>query len=118
VLRAQELHVGAAGGRRRSRGAERWITLRRAVAVGAIDLDRRGDLAVDVAVAVRVLGEMAIDAMETHVEVDRREVDALLELRRIVVAHDAPVAVEERALAVALEHRAEVPAVAVVVGEL
>ena len=33
------------------------------MAVGAVDLDRRGDLAVDVAVAVRVLREMAVGAL-------------------------------------------------------
>ena len=43
---------------------------------------------------------------------------ALLELLRVVVGDDRAVGVEQVALAVALEDRAEVPAVAVVVGEL
>ena len=65
-----------------------------------------------------VLREMAIDAVEALVEVDRLEVHGLAELLRVVVGDHLSVLVEERALAVALEDRAEVPAVAVVVGEL
>ena len=42
----------------------------------------------------------------------------LLEFFRIVVGNRRPLRIEQRALAIALEHRAEIPAVAVVVGEL
>ena len=51
-------------------------------------------------------------------EVDVAQMHGLLELVRIVGRHDAIVLVEEIALLVALEHGHEVPAVAVIVGEL
>src|SRR5262249_56710266 len=102
VLGAKQRHVEAAGPRRGARGAEAGVPVGGAVAVGAVDLDRRSDLAVDVAVAVRVLREVAVDAVHAEVEVDRREVDGFLELLRIVVRDRLPLRVEQRAFAVAL----------------
>ena len=104
-------------------GEERRVAVGGAVAVRAFDLDRRRDLAVEVPVAVRVLAEMAVDAVHADVEVYRREVHRSLRVRRIeplriLVGDDIAVLVEQVALAVALVDRAEIPAVAVVVGEL
>ena len=115
---ADQLQVQAA---LRSGGTGRLqdrIVVDRAVAVLALDLDRAHDLGLDVAVAVAVLREVAVDALHAQVDVHRREVHGLLELLRVVVGDHLAVRVEQVALAVAREDRAEVPAVAVVVGEL
>ncbi len=89
-----------------------------AMAVDAIDLDRRGHLAVDVAVAVVVLREVAIHALHALFHVDGGQVHGLLEFLRIVVADGGAVLVEQGAVPVALEDGPEIPAVAVVIGEL
>src|SRR6185436_5717202 len=68
VGQAQRGEVGAAARRRRTAGRQRGVAIRGAVAIRAVDLDRRGDLAVNVAVAVRILREMAIDAMHAGIE--------------------------------------------------
>jgi hypothetical protein len=57
------------------------------VAVLAVDLDRQRHLAVDVAVAVAVLLEVAVDAVHADVGVDGRHVHRLVELVRVVVGH-------------------------------
>jgi hypothetical protein len=75
-------------------------------------------LAVDVPVAVAVLREVAVDAVEALVQVDRGEVHGLAEFLRDRRRDRLAVLVEERALAVALEDGAEIPAVPVVIGEL
>ena len=86
--------------------------------VGTIDLDRGRDFAVDMPIAVRVLCEVAIHALETQLHVDRRQVHRFLELVRIVVSHRLAGLVEQRTVTIALEYRAEIPPVAVVIGEL
>ena len=58
--------------------------LDRAVAVDAVDLDRRPRLAVELAVAVVVLLEVAVHAVHPLLEVDVLQVDGLLELLRVV----------------------------------
>ena len=88
------------------------------MAIGAADLDRRGDLAIDVAVAVAVLGEMAVDAVHAGIDMDRRHVDRLLELLGVLRRDHVVGGVEQVALAVALVDGAEIPAMAVVIGEL
>ena len=92
--------------------------LNRAVAIDAIDLDGGARFAVELAVAVAVLLEVAVDAVHALVEVDVLQVDGLLELVGIVEGDCLVVLVEQVALAVVLEDGAEDPAVAVVVGEL
>ena len=117
----------------------------RAVAVDALDLDGGTHLAVQLGVAVRVLDEMAIDAVHALFQVNVEQVDrhssrrfrgllgrvgagTLLDFLGILMAasmvsgvdladHVARV-VEEIALAVLFEHGAEDPAVAVEIGEL
>ena len=74
--------------------------------------------AVKQAVAVHVRIEVAIDALHPIGQVDILQVDRLGELLRIVVRDDLVVEVEQVALAVFLEHGAEDPAVAVVIGKL
>ena len=59
------------------------------MAVLALDLDRRGDLAVDVAVAVRVLREVAVDAVHADVDVDELRCTAFSNFCRIVVGDRA-----------------------------
>ena len=51
-----------------------------AVAIDAIDLDRIARLAVELAVAVAILLEMAVDALHPLVEMHVLQVDGLLEL--------------------------------------
>ena len=88
------------------------------MAIHAIDLDRVGDFGLDIAVAVGVAGEVTIDAVHAELQVERLHVHCLLEFIGIVVRHDVAVAIEQVALAVFLEDGAEVPTVAVIVGEL
>ncbi len=88
------------------------------VAIHAVDLDRRPRLGVQAAVAVVVLLEVAVHAVHPLLEVDVLQVDGFLELLRVVVLDDAALRIEQVALAVALEHGAEDPSVAVEVGEL
>ena len=89
-----------------------------AVAVDAIDLHGVPRLAVQLAVAVVVLLEMAIHALHAALEMDVLQVHRLPEFLRVVVRHDLVVRVEQRALAIALVDRAEDPAVAVEIGKL
>ena len=74
-------------------------------------------------VAVGILAEVTIRAMHADVEMDRGQVHGLLGIRRIEffrigVGDRVVVLVEQGAFAVALEYRAEIPAVAVIVGKL
>ena len=118
VRRAQQREVGPLRRGGRVAGAQGRQGLGRAVAVLAADLDRVGDLAVEQAVAVAVLGVVAVDALHADVDMDRGHVDRALELVGRVVGHDLARGVEQVALAVALVDGAEVPAMAVIVGEL
>src|ERR671912_283069 len=88
------------------------------MAVDAINLDRVSRLAVELAVAVIVLVEMAIDALHPTLEVDVLEVNGFSELLRVIVRNNLVVGVEELAFAIALVHGAENPAMAVEIGEL
>ena len=89
-----------------------------AVAIDALDRRRVARLAVELAVAVHVDVEMAIDALHAVREMDVLEVHRLRELLRIVVRDLVVLEVEQVAFAILLEDGAEDPAVAVVVGEL
>src|SRR5271157_4137127 len=106
--------------RRRGRAGsdERRVLLDRAVAIGAIELDGRARLAIQLAVAVAVLLEMAIDALHALLGVNVLQMDGLPEFIRIVGGNDFAVGIEQIALTVTLVDGAENPAVAVKVGEL
>ena len=110
--------VRAALGRRRAAGLERRPLVGGAVAVAAVDLDGVAHGAVELAVAVAVLQEVAVDAVHALLEVDVLEVDGLRELVRIVGGDDLALAVDEQALVVHLVDRLVDPAVAVEVREL
>ena len=130
---AQQGQVRAMGRCRRPRGAQGRQAARGTVAVLAANLNGRRHLAHDQARAVAVLREMAVGALQALLGVDVHHVDgpARVGARRdelalpfpapalgIVGRNDGPVGVQQIALAVALEHAAEIPAVAVIVGEL
>ena len=130
---AQQGEVRAVRPRGGAGGAKRRIGVHRAVAVAAADLDRVGHLTHDQAAAVAVLGEVAVGALQALLGVDVHQVDSLAgvdarlgELRLsvaapflgIVVGDDIALGVQQIAVAVAFEGGAEIPAVAVVVGEL
>ena len=118
VLGFQLRHVHAARLGGRTAGAQGRVFTGAAMAVGAIDFDRGRHFAVNVAVAMAVLGKVAIDALHALFHVDRGQVHGFLELVRIVVVNDGALGVEQRALAVALEDGPKIPAVPVVVGKL
>src|SRR5208283_4701124 len=61
---------------------------------------------------------MAVDALHAEIDMDRVEMDGLLEFLRVVRRDDVVAVVEEVAVAVALEDRTEIPAMPVIVGEL
>ena len=103
------------------------------MAILAPDLDRILHLAIDKAVAVAVLREMAIGALHPLFGVNVHQMDRLAgidpdgdelalalaaEFLGIVGPDDLALGIEQIARAIALEHRAEIPAVAVVIGEL
>src|ERR1700692_1179044 len=88
------------------------------VAIDAIDLNRVAGLAIQLAVAVAVLLEVAVDAVHAELEVDVLQVDGLLKLVFVLGGDGLAVFVEKVALAVAAEDGAEDPAVAVEVAEL
>ena len=92
--------------------------LDRAVTVFARDLDRRARLVVEIAVAVRVLAEVAIDAVHARARMNVVEMHRLAELRRIVRRDDVAVGVEQVSLAIAFEDFAKHPAVTVKVCKL
>ena len=115
---ADGAEVGAAVQGRGAGGEQVGVGGGRAVAVLAVDLHRGGDLAVNMAVAVGVLGKVAVDAVHALVQVNGGHVHGFLELVGIIVLDHGALGVQQVAGAVALEYGAEVPAVAVVVGEL
>ena len=88
------------------------------MAIDAADLDRRARLVVKNAVAVRVLAEMAIDALHTFFEMNVVQVNRLLEPIRIVRRNDPVLRIEQVPFAIALENFAKQPAVPVKIGEL
>ena len=89
-----------------------------AVTILTLDFHRAHHFGLDVAVAVIVLRVMAIDALHADVDVNRLQMHGLLPFVGIVVVDDLFVLVEQVALAVARIYAAEIPAVAVIVGEL
>ena len=130
---ADQRQVGTLRPRRRARGLQRREGVRGAVAVLAADLHRVGDLAIDIAVAVAVLREVAVGALHALFGVDIHQMDglarvdagrdelglvALAPFLGVVVGDDLALGIEQIALAVALQDGAEIPAVAVIVGEL
>ena len=74
--------------------------------------------AVELAVAVDVEKEMAVDALHAAGEMNVVQVNCLGEFLRIAMRDRAIVEVEQGALAIVFEDGSEDPAVAVVVGEL
>src|SRR6266545_262527 len=90
----------------------------RAVAVDAVDIDGGARLAVELAVAVAVLLEVAIDAVHPLLEVDVLQVDRLAELLGVLGRHYLALTVDQVALPVLAEDGPVDPAVAVEVGEL
>ena len=115
---ADQQQIAAIRRRGRPGSLQRRRLVDRAVAILALDFDRAHDFGLDVAVAVIVLGEVAVDALHADIDVDRLQVHGLLPLVRIVVLDDLAILVEQVALAVARIDAAEIPAVAVIVGEL
>ncbi len=111
--RRRELRqVGPVGERERGR------LVVAAVAVDAPNLRRGAGLAVEVAVAVVVAAEVAVDAVHPLLEVDVLEVHGLVELLRVREVDRPALRVEEIALLVVPVHVAEDPAVAVEVVDL
>ena len=145
---AQKSEVVAFGRSGGASGAQGGIGIGGAVAILAPDLDGVGDLAIDEAVAMRVLFEVAVDALHSDFGVDRHHMDRFARigagLDELALAILAPaltpavfviggflgriaflggaehlaLCIEHIAVAVAFEDRAEVPAVAVIIGEL
>src|SRR5262249_2074935 len=73
--RAHRFKVAALVGRRRAARAQQGGSRDGAVAVGALNLDRRPHLAVELRVAVHVLDEVAIDAVHPLFEMDVHKVN-------------------------------------------
>ena len=140
---AKQAEISSARTSRRAGGLERRCGINRSVAILAADFHGISDFTVNEAIAVTVLREMAIGALETLFGMDIHHMDGFAwigadrnELRLtlaakflgIVVGDDmggvGPIGrhiatgIEQIALTVALENAAEIPTVAVIVGEL
>ena len=70
VTVAVQAHVGATRRRRGAGGAQVGISLRCAVAILALNLDRAGDFTIQVTVAVIVLGKVAVNAVHALVDMN------------------------------------------------
>ena len=103
------------------------------MAILATNLHGVGDLAVNQAVTVAVLGEMAVGTLQAlfgvnvhhmdrfaRVGADRHELGfaCLAEFLGIVVGHNLAFGVEEITLTVTFQDRPEIPAMAMVIGKL
>ena len=129
-------------------GSHRRIGIGGAMTILAADLHAVGNFAMDHAVAVAILGKVAIGALHAHFGVDIHQVHCLAglagargggrfhelrlaglpELFRIIriddvrsigaIAGHVAAGIEQIAFAIALVHGAEIPAVAVIIGEL
>jgi hypothetical protein len=88
------------------------------MAIFARDLDCGAWFVVQIAVAVRVLVEVAIDAVHAALEMYVGEVHGLAELRRVVRRDDAVLRIEQVAFAVAFVNFAKHPTVAVEIRKL
>ena len=140
---AQQRQIGAARRSRRAGGQQRRQRIGGAMAILAADLDGIGHLAIDEAIAMAVLREMAVGALQTLFGMDVHHMHgatgvgagfdelglALPPPAFGIVGRDdisgvgaigrhIAFGVEQIALAVALQHRAEIPAMAMIIGEL
>ena len=88
------------------------------MAIDAIDFDGVARLAVEIAVAVTVLLEVAVDAVHSFFQMDVSRCTAFSNFVGILTGNGLVSCVEQVAFAVALEDGAENPAVAVEIGEL
>ena len=94
------------------------VALRGAMAIIAADFDRRRSLAIKMPVAMHILLEMAVHAMHALLQMDGLHMHRFLELLGIVGIDNLAFGVEQIALAVLLEDRAEIPAMTVIIGKL
>ncbi len=88
------------------------------MAILTLNFDGLRDLAVDLSVAMRILTEVAVDAVHPLLEVDVLQVDGLGQLLRVALGERFPLAVQEVPLGVGLEDVPEDPAVPVEVVDL
>ena len=88
------------------------------MAVFAADLDSRLHLAVEVAIAVRVLRKVAVHALHADLGMDRTHVHGFLELVGVVVADLFALCIKKISLAILFEDRTEIPTMTVVIREL
>ena len=116
--RAHALHVGTTGRRCRSAGDEGGVLGDVAVAIHALDLDSITRAAVELAIAVDILIEVAVGAVHALIHVDVAEVHCLAEFFRIVGGNDLAARIQHIAAAITLEDLPEDPAVTVEVIEL
>ena len=130
---SQQGEVRALWGRSGPRCQQRGIGVRCAVAILAANLDSVGNFAVNQAVAVTVLSEMAVCALHPFFRVNIHHVHAFAGVRahfyklaftlfaplfRVVGIDNLALRIKQIALAVALQDGAEIPAVAVIIREL
>src|ERR1700745_3252008 len=86
--------------------------------VFARDLDRSAWFVVEISVAMRILPEMAINAMHAAFEMDVVEMNRFFELRRIIRRDDVSLRIEQVSFAIAFEDFPKQPAMPVKVCKL
>ena len=115
---AQRVEMAAAFGSGGAGSNKRGFVANRAVAIDAVDFDGGARLTVNFAVAVIVLGKMAVVALHAFFQMDVREMDGFPEAVGIIESDLLAVLVEPVPFAVVIEDGTEDPAVAVEIGEL
>ena len=107
---ANEAQVAAAWRRRGPTGHQRRILVRATVAVDAFNLNGLRNLSHDMAIAMRILREVAVNTMHAVIDVNRRHMHGLFPLLRVVVVDLAALRIQQIAFAVTFEDGTEVPA--------
>ena len=104
--------IATASCRRRAAGFDCCLAAGRSVAVDTVHLDGVANFAVEIAVTVVVLLEMAIDAVHSFFQVNVLQVNGLGQLVRIIRRDFIVICIEKISVAIFLEDSAEEPAVA------
>ena len=92
--------------------------IRSAVAIGTINFNGGGDFTINMAVAMRVLREVAVHTLHAHFKMNGSEMHRFVKFLGVGVGDGFVFFIEQRTLAVSLEYFAEIPAVPVIISEL
>ena len=117
---AQSGEIAAFDRRGRAGSLERRVLVGGAVAVAAADIHFRGDFAVQLSIAMRVICEVTVRALHADLGMDIAHMNRAIKLLLVgeSVGNRVAACVEKRAVSRAFKDGAEVPAMTMIVGEL